>query len=401
MKRNSQVVAKQRLDRAVGNGRWFLRFPKCSVQSLVTPVSDHDPLLLDTSPDSQHTICRRFRFDNAWLLDANLEAVVVAGMFPPALSDTLVVLIPKIHHPEWVKDYRPIALCNVLYRIIAKVLANRLKKVLPNVISPSQSAFVPGRLITDNILVAFETIHSMKHFTWGSYSILVNGETVSPILPSRGLRQGDPLSPYLFIICAEGLSMLFNRAERQGLLHGHRVGFRCPRVSHFLFADDSIFFFKATEQETREVRSILEEYEGASGQMVNFQKSGIFYSPKVSQASRNTIGSILNVNLPLGGGKYLGLPSLIGRNKKQIFQLIKDRIWKKVNDWKNKMLSRAGKETLIKFVAQALPAYCMNVFQLPLSLCDELQKIMNSYWWGKSREGAKGIHWYAWDKMHG
>ncbi|KAJ8762696.1 hypothetical protein K2173_012188 [Erythroxylum novogranatense] len=79
MKRNSQVVAKQRLDRAVGNSRWFLRFPECSVQSLVASVSDHDLLLLDTSPDSQHTVCHRFRFNNAWLQDANLEAVVVAG----------------------------------------------------------------------------------------------------------------------------------------------------------------------------------------------------------------------------------------------------------------------------------------------------------------------------------
>ncbi|KAJ8750349.1 hypothetical protein K2173_014264 [Erythroxylum novogranatense] len=79
MKRNSQVVAKQRLDRAVGNGKWFLRFPERSGQSLVALVFDHDPLLLDTSPDSQHTVCRRFCFDNAWLLDANLEAIMVAG----------------------------------------------------------------------------------------------------------------------------------------------------------------------------------------------------------------------------------------------------------------------------------------------------------------------------------
>lgn len=163
------------------------------------------------------------------------------------------------------KDFRPISLCNVLYKLISKVLANRLKKILPDIISPSQSAFVPGRLITDNVLLSYELIHYLNSKRKGkeglaaikldmskaydrvewvflqnmlirmgfdirwvrlimncvtsvTYKIKVNGEYTQQILPQRGLRQGDPLSPYLFILCAEGLSAMLQKAEKRGRL---------------------------------------------------------------------------------------------------------------------------------------------------------------------------------------
>ena len=164
-------------------------------------------------------------------------------------------------------EYRPISLCNVLYKIFSKVLANKLKKLLNSVIIEHQSAFAKGRLITDNILIAFETLHCMKNYNsgingfmtlkldmskvydrveWGylefvmrkmgfceqwiglimvcvktvTYSILVNGELKGLINPSRGLRQGDPLSPFLFLLCTKGLHGLIKNAASKGDIKG-------------------------------------------------------------------------------------------------------------------------------------------------------------------------------------
>ena len=184
----------------------------------------------------------------------------------------------------------------MLYKIIYKVLANRLKRVLHSVINEAQSAFVPGRLIMDNVMVAFETMHSidkkrkeneglmaikldmskaydrvewaylesmMKKMGFGerwislimmcvtsmSFSILINGEPKGAITPSRGLRQGDLLSPYLFLLCGEGLSAMLKKKEREGLIRGVSAARQAPSISHLFFADDSVIFYRATKEE--------------------------------------------------------------------------------------------------------------------------------------------------------
>jgi len=110
------------------------------------------------------------------------------------------------------------------------------------------------------------------------YSVLVNGEQVGPIILGCGLRQGDPLSPYLFIICAEGLSSLIRDAESRGVHTGTKICRQAPSVSHFLFADDCFIFFKADDNKANVMKNILSTYETTSGQAINLPKSEIYCS---------------------------------------------------------------------------------------------------------------------------
>ena len=218
---------------------------------------------------------------------------LTTGNMNSDLNYTHIVLIPKVKSPEKMSDYRPINLCNVIYKIISKVMANRLKQILPQLISHTQSAFVSGRLITDNVLVAYKTFHSMHcrkigkkgmlalkldiskaydRVEWEflrkmmaklgfldawieqvmtcvstpSYSVCINGKAFGNITPSKGLCQRDLLSPYLFLLCAEGFTTLLAKVEAEGRIHGASIGRSAPTISHLLFADDSLLFCRAT-----------------------------------------------------------------------------------------------------------------------------------------------------------
>lgn len=114
---------------------------------------------------------------------------------------------------------------------------------------------------------------------------------------------------------------------------------------------------------------------------------------------RQDIYNSIQVNENFNQGKHLGLPSFIGKNKYQISSYVKDKVWSKVNGWRKKLLSQAGKEILIKTVAQAIPSYIMSVFVLPKHLCEEIERMMNSFWWVSFAKEKRGIHWFAWDRL--
>jgi hypothetical protein len=317
--------------------------------------------------------------------------------------------------------------------------------VLDKCISEEQSAFVEGRYITDNALIAIEIIHALKRKTRGvkgelalkidiskaydkvewsflkgvlsrmgfsekwmqwmmlcvssvNYSALVNFEKVGPIHPGRGHRQGDPLSPYLFILVAEGLTALISKAVANGELHGVKICRRAPSVSHLLFADDCFIFCRSNLSETRKLMEILKIYEDASGQEINLSKSEVFFSRNISRAAQVDLSNLMGVRHVLGTGTYLGLPSIVGRSKKATFAYIKDRIWRKINSWRSRPLSKAGKEVMIKSVLQSIPAYVMSIYLLPDSLINEIERMINAFWWGGGNNN-KGIRWFAWDKL--
>lgn len=211
---------------------------------------------------------------------------------------------------------------------------------------------------------------------------------------SRGIRQGDPLSPYLFLLCAEGLNALLRKAVDGGQLKGISVCGRRPAVSHLFFADDSLIFIKAGLAEILFLKSILLLYEQASGHKINYNKSALCVNPSM----KVSVSDLLGVPIVENFSKYLGLPTLVGKNKKQAFGSVRDKVWQKIRSWKGFNFSKGGNEVLIKAVLQALPTYFLSVFKLPLELCDELNSLIANFWWGFSASGKK-IHWVSWKKL--
>ncbi|XP_074336615.1 uncharacterized protein LOC141673774 [Apium graveolens] len=351
------------------------------------------------------------------------------GDLPAGVNNTLVCLIPKVTQPQQMTDVRPISLCNILFRVLSKVLANRLKICLPSLISDKQSAFVQGRLLTDNALIAFELNHYIRRKTQGgngvvgfkidiskaydrlewkylegmlkkfgfggmwidrvmqcvrtvSYSFIHDGVEFGNVLPQRGIR----------------LSSMLRRNEEAGLLHGCKIARGAPTISHLLFANDSYFFFKAKAQEANSTKSILQRYENLSGQTINYRKSAVTFSPNTLTYCKRQVCDILQVQESRNPGNYLGLPMFVGKRKASVFNFLKERVSKKLQNGSMKSISKGGKMVLRKTAAQTVPNFWMNFFSIPGEVCNNIQRLMNSYWWSNKGRN-KGIRWMAWERL--
>ena len=162
-----------------------------------------------------------------------------------------------------------------------------------------------------------------------------------------------------------------------------------PCLSHLFFIDDSLIFCKATIEECDVLQRILSTYEKASGQQLNRSKTSLFFSFNTAKEIQDEIRIRFGAQVIRQHEKYLGLPSLVGRNKKNTFKEVKAKLAKKLAGWKEKLLSKASKEVLIKVVAQAIPTYIMSCFKIPNSLYDEMTSLIRNFWWGQSKEERK------------
>ena len=172
-----------------------------------------------------------------------------------------------------------------------------------------------------------------------SYSILVNGEPKGFIHPTSGIRQGDLLSPFLFLLCIERLHSLISKVAMKGSIKGFSLWRRSPKLIHSLFADESLLFCRENRHDCQKVMEILATYESVLGQQINKRKTSLFFSNSTSDATKTKIIEALGVTEIVHYDKYLGLPSLIGRHKKASFNFIKERVWWKLQGWEEKLLS--------------------------------------------------------------
>ncbi|CAN6571026.1 unnamed protein product [Malus baccata var. baccata] len=301
------------------------------------------------SPDGFQGIFYRSQWDII-AADVNkmIEDLMAGSLKPLRINATHLALIPKVPNPESVSHFRPISLCNFSYKILSKVLANRLKRFLPELISPTQNAFVEvmEKMGFDSrwrnlILGCISTV---------SFAILLNGHPGPRFAPSRGLRQGDPLSPYLFLL--------------------------------------------ADERNCKNLVQVIDEYCLASGQQVNKSKSSVYFGGNVPESLSIQLAAILGMEIVGDPGLYLGVPAIWGKSKKNGLAYIKGRLLGKIQGWKRTTLSQAGREILIKAVAQAIPAYPMNLFKFPSTLCNELDALISKFLWGQ-KKGENRIHWVS------
>ncbi|KAL6225406.1 hypothetical protein ACLB2K_004256 [Fragaria x ananassa] len=187
-----------------------------------------------------------------------------------------------------------------------------------------------------------------------SYSVNCNGEPKGFIYPQRGLRQGDPPSPCLFLICAKGLSALLQKEEETGGIHGVKVADGAPPINNLFFADDSLIFGDAKMSECKRLKEILSIYEAASGQKIYYGKSAISFSPSTSEEEKILLTNEMGMKLVAYHEKYLGLSTVLGRDNGKVLSKVRERVKNRVEGWHSNLLSLAGKQVLVKAVLQVL-----------------------------------------------
>lgn len=367
-----------------------------------------------------------------------------SGVLPKSTNDVLLVLLAKVAKPERITQFRPVSLCNVLFKIITKMMVIRLKNVISKLIGPAQASFIPGRLSFDNIVVVQEAVHSMRRkkgrkgwmllkldlekaydrIRWDflaetleaaglsegwikrimecvagpEMSLLWNGEKTDSFTPERGLRQGDPISPYLFVLCIERLCHQIETAVGRGDWKSISISQGGPKVSHVCFADDLILFAEASVAQVRVIRKVLESFCLASGQKVSLEKSKIFFSNNVSRDLEGLITAETGIGSTRELGKYLGMPVLQKRINKDTFGEVLERVSSRLSGWKSRSLSLAGRITLTKAVLMSIPIHTMSSILLPASLLEQLDKVSRNFLWGSTVEKRKQ-HLLSWKKV--
>ncbi|KAJ9536724.1 hypothetical protein OSB04_un000109 [Centaurea solstitialis] len=384
-------------------------------------------------------------FKSAWGVIGNDLMVAVHNFFYTGrilkeINHTLLCFIPKIPNATRVADFRPISCCSVLYKVISKVIAERMKPYLAQLVGPTQSAFIPGRRIADNIMMAHELVVGYQRqqgqprcafkidlrkaydtVDWrylacmlsglgfhpvfckwidellntSSFSIVLNGETHGFFKGARGLRQGDPISPYLFTIVMEGFSRLLKKCIDEAVGFGYHEGCADLHITHLCFADDLFVFTRGDLASVEVIKKALELFRVASGLEPNLSKSEVFFC-NVCPEDRNVILNYLPLQTGTFPIRYLGIPLSPVCLRVADFAPLVNKVKARIHDWKAKFLSFAGRKQLIISVLQSLQLYWMAIYIIPSGVIHELESLFRSFLWAQG-DDARGRCKLSWD----
>ncbi|GKV46811.1 hypothetical protein SLEP1_g53774 [Rubroshorea leprosula] len=371
---------------------------------------------------------------------------------------SFIVLISKTVNPQRIEEYRPISLIGVMYKMIAKLLASRLCKVLHKIIGEQQMAVIKGRQLVDGVVIVNEVITEAKRkrkksfvfkvdfekaydkvcwnfidymldrmafsATWRRWiqeclkssmvSILINGSPTRQFSVTKGIRQEDPLSPFLFLIVAEGLNGLMTAAVDKELYKGVEVGKDAITITHLQFADDTIFFGEASEQNVRTIKCILRTFEMAAGLKINFRKCQLM-GIGLDDDWRNKMAYRLGYKEGEFSIKYLGIP--IGGNHRRL------KMWQPLLDSSPRVLDvrlldpkrnflwgGEGVERKINWVKWDMICKDKEYGGLGVKDLKKFNLVLMGKWWGRLAAEEKGLwkrvirgkygggggHWQKW-----
>ncbi|KAL3687986.1 hypothetical protein R1sor_014295 [Riccia sorocarpa] len=353
-----------------------------------------------------------------------------------------IKLLAKNDERHLIKNWRPITLMSCTYKLISKLIANRLKPLLPNLIDTEQSGFVPGRKIDNNILTlrlaeewgkmsgetnlfvkldftkAFDRIsftflwHTLRKMgfledficrirglmTGGSSQVHVNQAFTASFKIKRGVRQGCPLAPLLFALSTQPLMRVLRKEEEDGSLQGLQIpGMRS--IIHELFADDTSLFIEATARDFQRARSCIEKFERASGASLNVQKSMV-----MALGNPRQLGWLRDSGCLIAGPrrrfKYLGVWSGRGVTQQEVTEVIVNSIEKKVKLWLNRFLSFPSKLLLSKHVLSAIPSHHLLTVGLDAKGLARVNRALRNFLWGFAEGGKPKQPLIAWTKLH-
>ncbi|MBA0664477.1 hypothetical protein Goklo_004466 [Gossypium klotzschianum] len=330
-------------------------------------------------------------FQSQWDILGNYVCQWVKDIFTgrsiePDLNNTLIVLIPTKESPEDFSHFRPISLCSVLYILVMEVIAKRFKLIFPKLISQEQVGFIVGRNIFDNIILAQEVIHSMrcnrKGKKWMAIKLDLEKAYDRKFKPIRGIRQGCPLSPYLFVLCMKWLGHFIRFEMEVGNWVPIRLSRTGPAVSHLFFADDLVIFCKAQLDQAILLDSIISQFYEISGHKISVRKSNIFFSKNIGVNVRNQISQLFRFQEVQNLGTYLGVPLLHDRVTKNALNFVVDKVRQKLQSWDAKKLSLEEKITLAQSTLLSIPNYFMQLLMILKGVYADIERLIRQFIWG-------------------